>query len=92
MLKLIFAVLVSFAALTPVSVFAEPPPLCGDVNLDGVVDIADAMIVARGEVFSDTIESALCDVDNDGICNVVDALKIARGEVKQKRCGNVKAQ
>lgn len=84
------ALLLAAVLLAPISAQADPPPLCGDVNLDGVVDMIDVYAIARGEVQSETLEAALCDVSQDNICNVVDALMIARGEVKAKRCGKVR--
>jgi hypothetical protein len=58
---------------------------CGDVNLDGVTNVTDALEIARGEVLSTDDGFGRCDVDGDGTCNVVDALQIARGEVGSLR-------
>ncbi len=67
-------------------------PLCGDVNGDGVVNIADALIVAQYDVglrpcgqapFS---QPAVCDVNNDGSCNIGDALRMAQCEVGLVSC------
>jgi hypothetical protein len=53
---------------------------CGDVNLDGITNVVDALSIARGEVVSEDPGFGRCDVDGDDICNVTDALIIARGE------------
>jgi hypothetical protein len=54
---------------------------CGDVNVDGTTNIADALVVARGELSSDDPGFYKCDVNADDFCNITDALLIARGEL-----------
>lgn len=54
---------------------------CGDVNLDGTTDVADALRIARGQVASNDPGFGRCDVDGGGTCDVADALAIARGQV-----------
>jgi glucose/arabinose dehydrogenase len=54
---------------------------CGDVNGDGVTNVTDALMIARGQVGSDDPNLGRCDVSGDGFCNVTDALTIARGQV-----------
>ena len=54
---------------------------CGDVNCDGMTNVADALKIARGQLFSSDPDFGKCDVNGDALCNVADALAIARGEI-----------
>jgi hypothetical protein len=54
---------------------------CGDVNFDGVTNVTDALIIARGLVASQSEAERRGDVNADSFCNVTDALVIARGLV-----------
>jgi hypothetical protein len=53
---------------------------CGDVNADGVTNVTDALVIARGQVSSGGEAEAHCDVNGDRFCNVSDALILARGQ------------
>ena len=65
---------------------------CGDVNGDGVVNIADALLTAQYDVGPRTCGQApfshpeVCDVDRDGACNVGDALMMAQCDVGLISC------
>lgn len=53
----------------------------GDTNDDGIVDIADALLISRydaGLVNLDSRQLAVSDVNNDGIVDIADALLISR--------------
>jgi hypothetical protein len=54
---------------------------CGDVTGDGVTNVTDALLIARGQVGSNDPNFGKCDVNGDTACNVTDALLIARGQV-----------
>jgi hypothetical protein len=54
---------------------------CGDVNGDGVTNVTDALLIAKGQVGSEDPHFGKCDVTGDTFCNVTDALTIARGQV-----------
>ena len=57
------------------------PVLFGDVNFDGIVDIADALMISRYDVeLAEMNEKQLFvgDVDGDGEVNIADALMISR--------------
>jgi hypothetical protein len=51
------------------------------VNFDGVTNVTDALIIARGLVASQSEAERRGDVNADSFCNVTDALVIARGLV-----------
>jgi hypothetical protein len=53
---------------------------CGDVNADGVTNVTDALLIARGRVGSGDPNFGKCDANGDTFCNVTDALIIARGQ------------
>jgi len=65
---------------------------CGDVNGDGVVNIADALLTAQYDVDLRTCGQApfshpeVCDVNSDGACNIGDALKMAQCDVGVISC------
>jgi chitodextrinase len=53
----------------------------GDVNRDGVIDLADIVLIARfltGSEVLDTSQQTRADVDNDGDIDLFDIIKIAR--------------
>ncbi|QQO57055.1 MAG: hypothetical protein N838_30585 [Thiohalocapsa sp. PB-PSB1] len=55
--------------------------LCGDADSNGVVNIIDALAVARsvaGLPPPPTVDPAAADVNGDGVVNIIDALLIAR--------------
>jgi hypothetical protein len=54
---------------------------CGDVNGDGVTNVTDALLIAKGQVGSADPNFGKCDVNGDTFCNVTDALTIAKGQV-----------
>jgi len=83
----------SFLALaSPTTTTTIPPPLCGDVNGDGVVDIGDALVVAQYDVglrqcgVAPFSQAAECDVNGDGACNIGDALRLAQCNVGLNGC------
>ncbi len=56
-------------------------PLCGDVNMDGVVNSADALVdarIANRLIVPNPLQFVCGDVNSDGAINVLDALLIAR--------------
>jgi hypothetical protein len=53
---------------------------CGDVNRDGLTNITDVLMIARGQVHSGSEGERFGDVNNDASCNLSDALIIARGQ------------
>jgi len=57
----------------------EDPPLLGDINSDGRVDIRDAAIfsLAWNSVVGDANYDSRCDLNNDGEVNIVDATILA---------------
>jgi hypothetical protein len=70
---------------TPITVSIDrKPPLIGDVNMDGAVNIVDALLIAQYYVGEDmsgkTFHPELADTADagDGAVNIVDALIIAR--------------
>src|SRR2546422_4028808 len=76
----------------PTTTTTTTPPICGDVNGDGVVNIGDALVIAQFDVglrqcgvaaFSQPAE---CDVNRDGACNIGDALKMAQCDVGLISC------
>ena len=72
--------------------FGQMPPVCGDVNGDGRVDIGDAQVVTQFVVGLRQCGTApfghpdVCDVNPDGRCDVGDALKIAQCDVGLISC------
>jgi hypothetical protein len=57
----------------------------GDVNLDGVVNIVDSLLIAQDYVhtpITSTYETDLADVNCDGSVNIVDSLLIAQAYVQ----------
>jgi hypothetical protein len=57
----------------------------GDVNLDGVVDIVDSLLISQDYVhtpITSTYETDLADVNCDGSVNIVDSLLIAQAYVQ----------
>ena len=53
----------------------------GDANGDGIVDIADALMISRYDARLtelDSVTAAICDVNGDGATDVADALMISR--------------
>ena len=70
----------------------QMPPVCGDVNGDGVVNIGDALLVTQFVVGLRQCGMAafshpdVCDVNPDGRCDVGDALKIAQCDVGLIAC------
>ena len=92
--KKIFTIvlLALFVILTGYAQVSEPAPtpdlpcsLMGDVNSDGIVDMADAYLVARwsrGDPIPEPLFNENCaDVNCDGTINIVDALLIAQYSV-----------
>lgn len=65
------------------------PCQCGDVDGDGFTNVADALLIARGQVDAASPHFPKCDVNGDGGCNTVDALLIARGEVSADPAGQL---
>lgn len=60
----------------------ESEELLGDVNGDGYVNIADALIVMRVAINVMTIENPdLADYDQNGFVNIADALQIMRAAI-----------
>lgn len=65
---------------------------CGDVNGDGFVNIADALVIAQFDVGLRQCNVApfgfpdRCDVNNDIACNVGDALFIAQCDAGLRSC------
>src|SRR5262245_36378100 len=65
---------------------------CGDVNGDGSVDIADAMVIGqyadgtRACGFGAFSEPHACDVDGDGACDMADAEAIALCDAGMGSC------
>ena len=61
------------------TITVSPPPLPGDINGDGVVNILDAILLAsafgskRGEPNWDP----RCDINKDGSVNILDAIILA---------------
>ena len=53
-------------------------PLPGDLNDDGEITSADALLAARAAVGSESCEPCICDLDGSGRITVVDALTILR--------------
>jgi hypothetical protein len=51
------------------------------VNGDGVTNVTDALLIAKGQVGSEDPNFGKCDVNGDTFCNVTDALTIAKGQV-----------
>jgi len=74
------------------SSFAAPvrAATCGDVTGDGVVDIADALVVAQFDIgmrpCNQLAHPEACDVNGDGACDVGDALRIAQCDVGLNGC------
>ncbi len=68
------------------------PGACGDVNGDGVVNIGDALLVAKYDVGGQLCGQApflhpeRCDVNLDGRCDIGDALRIAQCDVGAVSC------
>jgi hypothetical protein len=63
------------------SIIKISPGLCGDADGNGVVNIVDALAVARkvaGLPPPPTVNTLLADVDKNGTISIVDALHIAR--------------
>lgn len=57
----------------------------GDVNLDGVVNIVDSLLIAQDYVntpITSTYETDLADVNCDGSVNIVDSLLVAQAYVQ----------
>jgi len=82
---------------TPIATATPIPVLCGDVNLDGGVNILDALVIANvavGKVVSwvDQQRSVkAADVNGDGVIGIVDALMIAQyyvGLIPSLNCRN----
>lgn len=51
--------------------------LFGDANMDGIVSISDALIIARAILENQTLDSH-CDIDQDGTISFIDALLTLR--------------
>jgi hypothetical protein len=68
------------------------PPICGDVNGDGMVNITDALLVAQFDVglrqcgVAPFTHPEPCDVNQDGACNIGDALRMAQCDVGLVSC------
>ena len=62
------------------NLFTQTSSNCGDVNTDGIVNIVDALIIAKYYVGLSTltIEESIADVNGDGTVNILDSLLIAR--------------
>lgn len=66
-----------------------PETLWGDANGDGTVDTADALLLMRHLIGTDTVEDEnleLCDVNGDGSIDLVDALLIMRKAMGTIEC------
>lgn len=62
-------------------IYEDTEGLLGDVNVDGEVDIADALLISRydaGLVELNESQLALADVNDDGEADIADALLISR--------------
>jgi Protein of unknown function (DUF1566)/Dockerin type I domain len=65
---------------------------CGDVNGDGRVDVADALLTAQYDVGlrpcgrAPFDHPAVCDVNGDGACDIGDALRMAQCDVGLASC------
>lgn len=60
--------------LTPAMPVVEPPPLVGDLNIDGVVNIQDLVLVASQ--FGQTGQNT-ADINEDGVVNIQDLVLVA---------------
>src|SRR5438132_13721023 len=82
LLSLLRLTLTLVVAAQPVLATAVAAVPCGDVNGDGVVDIADALVIAQFDVglrlCGQLAHPEACDVNGDGACNIGDALRIAQ--------------
>ena len=82
------SVILAGSCITPAAVYANDPPLYGDVNLDNFVDVSDAVMVARfcvmdaGLLITD-YGKACGDVNADSKLDDKDLMKILRFIAKQ---------
>jgi len=53
----------------------KPPPVYGDANRDGKVDILDLVFV-RNRLFSEDPDDAAADVNNDGFIDLNDLIEV----------------
>src|SRR5438034_495455 len=81
-----------FGSATTSTTTTTLPSPCGDVNGDGSVDIADALIVAQYDVGlrqcgqPPFTNPAKCDVNQDASCTIGDALRMAQCDVGIVSC------
>jgi len=68
------------ARVSTLSVLIEPPPLAGDVNGDGVVDLSDLVLVARSIGVRDptALNRPSTDLNGDGTVDIADLLLVAQ--------------
>ncbi len=82
------SVILAGSCITPAAVYANDPPLYGDVNLDSSVDVSDAVMVARfcvmdaGLLITD-YGKACGDVNADSKLDDKDLVKLLRFIAKQ---------
>lgn len=50
--------------------------VCGDANLDAVLNASDVLFAVQASVGVEYCDLAVCDVDDDGVVKLVDALRI----------------
>ena len=87
-----FALARYFGSTTTSTTTTTLPSPCGDVNGDGLVDIADALIVAQYDVGlrrcgqPPFTNPAKCDVNQDASCTIGDALRMAQCDVGIVSC------
>ena len=87
-----FALARYFGSATTSTTTTTLPSPCGDVNGDGSVDIADALIVAQYDVGlrrcgqPPFTNPAKCDVNQDASCTIGDALRMAQCDVGIVSC------
>ena len=87
-----FALARYFGSTTTSTTTTTLPSPCGDVNGDGSVDIADALIVAQYDVGlrqcgqPPFTNPAKCDVNQDASCTIGDALRMAQCDVGIVSC------
>lgn len=66
----------------PPTVYGPPKSFRGDVNMDGVIDVFDAVALRRAILFDEieeqTINKFYADLNNDGSVNVGDLVRLNR--------------
>jgi len=66
----------------PPTVYGPPKSFRGDVNMDGVIDIFDAVALRRAILFDEleeqTVNKFFADLNNDGKINVGDLVRLNR--------------